>query len=453
MKVTVLLKIFQKIIDHLPATYWGFPIEERRKKSSDETKTSNGKKTKKEQGISILIAIMTIAMMISFVSEMIVTSTVSVELAVMSRDKIKSEYLAKSGFNLALYVLSASYLWDHMQASGTMGPKTEPKDGPDSLWNMVKNWPPLGAGNSPLLEIAAKSEDDPFGLQGFMNEDVLGQMNLFEDSFSIKIHDENSKINISDCQFRGANACQEVLAQLEALFSCPTEKAFLESKEIEPTELAYRIRDFITDREEADSKSNIGSKDGPYSKKDPPYKAKRLPFDTLEELKLIEGWDDDLHAVFSPYLTVYPYSYKKTQHKQEKRFGININTAPKELLTCFFPESQDPNCREKSIQQLHTAEQEGESLLISDKKQDILKKLNELFCYTPDADSEQAGLPPEDWFITHSKVFRIEIDAETGHQRRKLEVVIRRIDAAVNEPIIKKREVKRSYQILYWKLV
>ena len=66
-------------------------------------------------------------------------------------------------------------------------------------------------------------------------------------------------------------ACPEVLAQLEALFSCPAERAFLEKKDINPKELAYRIRDFISEYREASPESNIDSKDGPYQNYTPKY--------------------------------------------------------------------------------------------------------------------------------------------------------------------------------------
>ncbi|MFK7823048.1 MAG: general secretion pathway protein GspK [Oligoflexales bacterium] len=411
-------------------------------------------KEAKQRGISLLIAIMSIAVMITFVSEMIVSSTVNVELAIMTRDRIKTEYLGKSGINLGLYLLSASYLWDHVQASGALGVKQEPTDGPASLWTIFNQWPPLGAEVlnfvQPLLN--SESDEDPFGLKGILNEKVAAQMKLFEDQFSVKISDESSKINISDCvgSADAARACPAVIAQLEALFACPAEKQFLESKNLSPRELAFRIRDYISSDEQVSEDSNLGSKDDPYQELNPPYKAKRLPFDSISELNMVKGWDDQIHAVFAPYLTIYPFKPKKNLQggKKVSVAGININTASSELIACLIPQSRDEVCREKSVQKIHKFNGEGGNLASSNKE--IKAKIEDLYCYS--GDDEGHSIKKEEWFEVRSDVFNITVDALTGHQRKKISAIIRRIDNGVKGADVEKREVKRSYQILYWKI-
>ena len=111
---------------------WGFPVGGSDK--AEECGRPVGKK--KEKGISLLIAIMAIAVMITFIAEMIVSSTVNVEMTLLGRDRAKADYLARSGLNLGLYFLTANRLWDQVQASGMMGQKVEPTDGPGSLWNL-----------------------------------------------------------------------------------------------------------------------------------------------------------------------------------------------------------------------------------------------------------------------------------------------------------------------------
>lgn len=408
----------------------------------------------KQRGISLLIAIMSIAVMITFVSEMIVSSTVNVELAIMNRDRVKSEYLGKSGFNLGLYLLTASYLWDHVQASGVLGAKQEPTDGPSSLWTIFNQWPPLGAEILNFVQPLLSSEDneDPFGLKGILNEGVANQMRLFEDQFSVKIEDESKKINISDCvgSADAQRACPEVIAQLEALFSCPAEKLFLENKNLSPRELAYRIRDYISSDEQVSDASNFGSKDEPYQEANPPYKAKRLPLDSVSELNMVKGWDDEIHAVFSPYITVYPFKPKKNLQggKKVSVAGININTAAPELIACLIPQSRDESCREQSVQKIHKLKGEASNLASSDKN--IKAKIEDLFCYT--ADDSLDNNKKENWFVVRSDVFNITVDALTGHQRRKISAIIRRIDKGIKGADVEKREVKRSYQILYWKI-
>ena len=127
-------------------------------------------------------------------------------------------------------------------------------------------------------------------------------MALFEDQFSIQIKDEQAKININDCS---QGFCLETIQQLIALFSCPGEKKFLSDKGLTPKELAYRIKDFISQSHQTSEESGYNDKNDPYLKDDLNYKVKQLPFDSLEELKMVDGWDDEVHAVFSPYLLCF----------------------------------------------------------------------------------------------------------------------------------------------------
>ena len=443
--------------------HWGFPIASKNPESSDHPvhgdseeptlQDAEFRRKEPQRGISLLIAIMAIAVMITFISEMIVSSTVNVEMSILGRDRIKSEYLVKSGFNLGLYFLTANYLWDHVQASGVMGAKTEPTDGPEALWNIINTLPPMGSDTLGMMKLAAGAEGDPFNLSGFMNEKISDQMSLLEGQFSVKVTDEKSKININDCYNTSErSACREVLVQLESLFSCPAEKAFLESKNLTPKEMAYRIRDFILDYDRVSSFSNLESKDGPYEAQSPSYKSKRVPFDTLEELRLVKGWDDDMHAVFSPYLTIYPHRVAKVtaNSKAVQTNLININTAPRELLTCLIPQARDQSYREKAVQALYKAQKKQKNLANDQKK--MKEKLTELFGYTGEGIEEEAE-KAEKWFTTRTDYFRLEVNAQTGHQERKLVAVIRRVNSGVTDSSVRQRDIKRAWQVLYWKLI
>ena len=443
--------------------HWGFPIASKSPEpsghpgqgDSEEPTLQDAEFKRKEpqRGISLLIAIMAIAVMITFISEMIVSSTVNVEMSILGRDRIKSEYLVKSGFNLGLYFLTANYLWDHVQASGVMGPKIEPTDGPEALWNIINTLPPMGSDTLSMMKLAAGAEGDPFNLSGFMNEKISDQMSLLEGQFSVKVTDEKSKININDCYNTSErSACREVLVQLESLFSCPAEKAFLESKNLTPKEMAYRIRDFILDYDRVSSFSNMESKDGPYEAQTPSYKSKRVPFDTLEELRLVKGWDDDMHAVFSPYMTIYPHRVAKVtaNSKAVQTNLININTAPRELLTCLIPQARDQSYREKAVQALYKAQKKQKNLASDQKK--MKEKLTELFGYTGEGIEEEAE-KAEKWFTTRTDYFRLEVNAQTGHQERKLVAVIRRVNSGVTDSSVRQRDIKRAWQVLYWKLI
>ncbi|MCB9228111.1 MAG: general secretion pathway protein GspK [Deltaproteobacteria bacterium] len=437
-----------------PGVYWGFPLAKTRHKRDHSDKEPQQKKDGRQKGIALLIAIMAIAVMMTFVTEMIVSSTVNVEMSLLGRDRVRSEFMARSGLNLGIYLLTANYLWDHIQASGALGEKKEPADGPESFWNMINELPLLGSDALDAVELLSggKKEEDPFHLSGFMNEQLAAQMRLLEGGVSIKISDERGKINLNDCYSTSErSACEEVLIQLERLFSCPAEKVFLSKKNLSPGEMAHRIRDFILDSDKVSPYSNLASKDAPYESAVPPYQAKRTPFDSTEELRLIHGWDDEMHAVFAPYLTIYPL--RKTQTRQNHKAGlININTAPRELLTCLFSDALAPESKESSLQKLYELEKLNKSLAENHNTQEIKGKLKDLFGYTSE-ETEREAEKAETWFTTRSDYFRFEIEANTGHQQRKLSAVIRRLNSAVADQSVRLREIKRAWQVLYWKVI
>ena len=193
-------------------TYYLFPISI--KGETDKERLTNHKK----RGISLLIALMTTSLIVGFIADVIVSSAVNVQIASTTKDKVRSEYLAKSGFNLSVFLLSMSWGIDlyRAQPSTPTAFKQDLSDSRDSLWNMINSIPPLGANSLQLLKLAGEDQEDIFKMGGIMNEDSAHLMSLFEDQFSIKVFDESSKINVNACS---KGQCTESLEQLINLFS------------------------------------------------------------------------------------------------------------------------------------------------------------------------------------------------------------------------------------------
>lgn len=64
-----------------------------------------------------------------------------------------------------------------------------------------------------------------------------------------------------------------------------------------------------------------------YASRKPPLLAKNLPFDTFEELAMVKGFSSDIVDKLRPFATIYPVNSPSAL--------ININTAPKEILTAL----------------------------------------------------------------------------------------------------------------------
>jgi type II secretory pathway component PulK len=408
-------------------TRFGFPI----KKTDDEVQNGNASK----KGISLFVAMMAIALMMSVVADLMVSSFVNFELGLGARDRIKATYLAKSGQNLGIFLLSSSFALDLFMSGPMAGPaQAPPNDSDSSIWNSFNAMPPIGASAVKLISSMTQGDEDPFQLKGIFSETVAQQMAQFEDSFSIKITDEAARINLSLCTKE--TSCP--IDQLIALFSCPAEKAFLDKKNISPETLAYRIYDFISASSQGTEASGFSDKDSPYQKYTPPYKTKRLPLDSLEDLKLIEGWDDEIHAVFAPYLTTFPF-YENWSARNAP--PLNINTAPPELLRCLVPGGG-----EGFLLQLSELKKQNQPLVKDQKGIDQFLKEK---VFSKEADSNGKNQEKSKWFTNRSDVFRITVQAETGKQRQILTSVIRRIQPKDISFGRQNSQVKRSYQILY----
>lgn len=426
-------------------SYYGFPI------------MGEKKETKSTRGVAIMIALLTIMLMVGMVTDLIITSSVNIEMAVASRDRIRSEYLAKSGFNFGLYFLMISWGMDVYRAGAQPPVKKELSDDGESVWNAVNKLPPLGSMMVQLLKGPKKEdkndeddddeddEDDPFKLRGVMSEGIMKTMELFEESFSVRVLDESSKINLNSC-YEGR--CLETIQMLTALFSCPPEKAFLDSKKLEPEQMAYRIKDFISNATTTSPESGFNDKNTPYQAYTPAYNVKGTPFDSIDELKLVEGWDDDMHTVFAPYLTVYPYPSGGTG-SSSFRPVLNINSVRPELLSCLIPEAQSQACAQKFAQRMYKLKKDNTTVL----KNSVKETLSDLACMGSQTTTSEGGQKdPASWFDKKSGAFSIEVDANTGKQYRKLVAVVKRLMPGTKTAPSDQTPVKRSYQILHWKM-
>jgi len=92
--------------------------------------------------------------------------------------------------------------------------------------------------------------------------------------------------------------------------------------DVQPIELVHNIMDWVNPGDES---FNGGSKDSEYLRYDPPYKAKRHRFFTLDELRLVRGMNDAIYKKLKPYITVNSYDGK-----------INLNSIRERMLKALY---------------------------------------------------------------------------------------------------------------------
>ena len=426
----------------LPSTLWGFPVESDEKSKAHPLSSSSGGENSSapgeallrrrgERGIALLIAIMIISIMMLFTSELILMSQVNITLATHQRDNVKAEFLAKSGLNAAMLLVASDKAFDLYQAQ--QNPKLCFNDGMSDIWSALNGFP-IGA---ETMEMAQKFQEE-FGLNAVLDSGIIDQLKMFEGLFTIQVEDEAKRINLNNC-FQGR--CPEILAMLEALFSCPAEKLFLEQKKVTGPELVYRIKDYIDQDKRAEAASGFSDENEPYTKRQPRMQAKNAPLDSIDELRVIEGWDEEVHAVFAPYLTAYPFVTPNNNDRTKVK--LNINTTSRALLQCLFPEARG-SCEEKFAQNLVQRDRDGTPFAIPGvNMKDVLR---DQLCYTGGGGGAEGG-DKSDWFGRSTEVFRVTVEGTSGDSVKKVMAVVERV-----MPDPKKNE-KSTYRLLYWKLI
>ncbi len=400
-----------------PNTFLGFPVGEPRPESvTDEPK---------HRGIAMILVLFMIVLMALFSADMIVTSAVDSQLAAGTRDNVKAEYIAKSGANLATFLLMADLAVDLGQAE-MQGASAAVTDGPSDFWSLMNGFP-IGADS---LEMLGQMQET-FDLSKIGDSDVLEQLKLFDGHFVINIADESSRLNVN---YLSGNVGSVYGTMLKALMSCPAEKDYLDKKKINPGEIVAYIKDWEDLDERPSEESGKGSEDEVYADRVPKVKAKNAPFDTLDELRMIPNWDVDMHTIFSPLLTVYPIP-PATQGAM--RTPINFNTASREFLGCLFPKA-NTDCAEKSVEYFNKLEKNGPATSI----EQIQEKLKSAFCSETDDIAKK--------FTFRSDLYRVKVQADVYGQTKTLEIVMQRKLPDADDTKI---QYKAAYRYLYWKML
>jgi type II secretory pathway component PulK len=390
----------------IPKTLYGFPVSEdvpREKPAS-------------QRGIAMMVAVMIISVMMMFVADFMVSSMVNLTRASAQRDNIRAEYLAKSGANWAIWLNLFDYGLQ-LQLSADPSMKAM-KDGIGTLWDKLGMVFPYDAG----LDL---TQTDKFvaimGLSGVMDSAVIDIFKSLGGELGVEVTDESGKINLNTC-YQSTAECGVVLMQMEALMSCTgVEQDYNRQKNLKVGELARRITDWIDKNGVAEPGSGLNDENEPYQKRKPPYKAKNSPMDSLDELLLVDGWNRELHAYYSPYLTVWPFVDQTTKNA----FKVNINTMPQEALRCLFgKELGSPENHEKFARRYRELMEKSGKLAGGDAE--LQNVISELFGYKSDGPDKGKSGDKASWLTTESRAFRIKAKGIVGEQTRILEYVIQR---------------------------
>jgi type II secretory pathway component PulK len=184
-------------------------------------------------------------------------------------------------------------------------------------------------------------------------------------------------------------------------------------KSYEARELAGNLIDFV---DSDDVRVQGGAEDDWYQEQEPPYHPPNQPLLSVEELRLVEGFDAELVEALRPYVSVYPHAPGGCD-RESVGCGINVNTAPPHVLALLYYDDGV---------ELRLAPEEVVRQILE------LRDKGEAVC--PGSESEE-GCTPIGAFVTNAifppptfgtELFVVRSEAQVGEVRRSIEAVVDR---------------------------
>jgi general secretion pathway protein K len=281
-----------------------------------------GGRRRRRSGVALLMVIAVLMVMTTLITDVTYQARVRLLVATHERDRLEAYYLARSGVMMYQLVLVADK-YVQQQLGQYLGMSL-------SLWQMI---PVINTGLMRMIFAAEgdkstvnQDEVNTFLTTGQVSETVANAAldessgGVFGDKafldftgdFSAVLTDEDSKIAVNAFKNLPANSDYTALTEdptylaLYGLFSTQENEDWFYDRDLDRTELIANLADWIdTDStrmvasggDESSLYSNLGLEDD--------YMVKNAPFDSLEEIREVSGWSDDVFDRFKDKLTVW----------------------------------------------------------------------------------------------------------------------------------------------------
>ena len=297
------------------------------------------RKQKREEGVALIVAITTVAILGVMLADMHETTGTAFAVSTSQRDALQAEYMAKSALNLTRLLIGKEpevrRFVDPLYRAATGRPAPQLP-----VWNFVDQ----------LISPFCTPEDERDSLTqlGIDFGDTTGFEGLPGSCHVIAVS-ENGKINVNDPLFLdGERARNSVATQLfsltggylpespyDALFTREDENGTLTTRiDLVAAVVDWWDRDIQrTDFDPGAGQTRTGGTgtedDSIYQLQDDGYRNKNAPLDSLQELRLIRGFSDDVWATFVEPIPNDPQSRILTIYASGL---ININEATPQVL-------------------------------------------------------------------------------------------------------------------------
>jgi len=191
--------------------------------------------------------------------------------------------------------------------------------------------------NFGLLEDRKENESDHFGSEENWADPIIReQLEAYAvadackdvDGVNLFLEDAQGRFNLNLLANRAANEPIDASKPFEERYN-PHEKRFIRllqavEENLVSVEEAQQITEAVVDW--VDSDSNVSGSGGAesdfYLSEDKPYRAPNQMFVSVTELRLVKDVSEAIYSALEPYVVALP----------DKAMGINVNTAPVEVL-------------------------------------------------------------------------------------------------------------------------
>ncbi|MBX2796248.1 MAG: general secretion pathway protein GspK [Myxococcales bacterium] len=389
-------------------------------------------------GVALLMAISAIMMLTVLVTEIAHGAVVRAQLAGQHRDEVKAEALAYSGAQFYRMILMASAAIGRNPMVGQLAAMMG--------MNATELWQAIPFIDTRLMRMVFVSdgrtdEDDvaeTVAAGGLSDEQIeesrgggsslLGRPFLdFDGDFHASVKDEERRIYVGQFQAQtlGDLLVQPAAQQIMAMLSREDFHDFIQANNIVKEELVANLADW-TDADDVRLYQG-GSEDGLYQRLDEPYRAKNQPFDTLQEMRLVEGWHiDGIWERVGKHLTIYGTGQ------------INVNTATHDVLKALLMAHAEGVVNETTVDPALSEFLALRGRPLADGGMYIASPQQFVSFF-----ETQMGLQLRDdierAITTQSKVFRITSAGEVGNARVEVQAIL----DFTNDP---------TGRVMYWRV-
>lgn len=281
---------------------------------------------RERKGIAILVVIAALMIMTVLITELVYASRVRYMVAIHERDRVQAYWLARSGVNMhQLILLANKEISNNPQIK--QGLEMFGMGGTFEFWSIpfVQNMNTgllrmllTGGGDIDSVDDDVVEEFEKTGrFEGDEEEQSSSIFNdrdflAFEGDFSSEISDHESKVNINYFAVEtNATGTPPTTAQesptgqfLFALMSKEDDLTWFRQRNIDPWEVIGNLKDWV-DQDTVRSGGRGGYEDTLYNTLDPPYLTKNAPFDSMDEIRLVAGWEGEVCDRYCDKLSIY----------------------------------------------------------------------------------------------------------------------------------------------------